>query len=205
MGIRPYLLRSSALALVLVTGTAASDTRTYTYDALGRLVTTTNAGGPNDGRTNGLCYDPAGNRATFFSGTGAAPTCTSTPTPTPSQACYAAPALKFRYSQGPEHNSAEVGGGTTDVTFYGYSDCPGGYNQPMYVKATVTNNGTTQTITASGTYQAYLRGQTQTISSTQNVGGTEFTVSMGFLQDGSSDYICSAAVRLTPTSTPACS
>lgn len=41
----------------------SSETSTYTYDALGRLVNTSNAGGPRNGSTTSSRYDPAGNRA----------------------------------------------------------------------------------------------------------------------------------------------
>lgn len=41
----------------------ANDTVTFTYDALGRLTTTSISGGPNSGVTTGTAFDPAGNRA----------------------------------------------------------------------------------------------------------------------------------------------
>lgn len=40
----------------------ASETTTYSYDALGRLVATGNVGGPRNGKTNAQDYDPVGNR-----------------------------------------------------------------------------------------------------------------------------------------------
>jgi hypothetical protein len=43
----------------------AAETVTYTYDALGRLVTTTTSGGPNAGISTGTTFDPAGNRTTY--------------------------------------------------------------------------------------------------------------------------------------------
>lgn len=46
----------------------ANETKTYTYDALGRLLTDTSSGTVNDGRTDTLTYDPAGNRTSFNSG-----------------------------------------------------------------------------------------------------------------------------------------
>jgi hypothetical protein len=40
----------------------AQETTTYTYDALGRLVTASQSGGPSAGTSTALTYDPAGNR-----------------------------------------------------------------------------------------------------------------------------------------------
>ena len=41
---------------------AAQETKTYTYDALGRLVVVQKSGGPNDQTTSTYDYDKAGNR-----------------------------------------------------------------------------------------------------------------------------------------------
>jgi len=46
----------------------ASETTTYTYDALGRLVVSSNAGGPRDGKAILSSYDDAGNRRTHAVG-----------------------------------------------------------------------------------------------------------------------------------------
>src|SRR3954469_4118123 len=43
----------------------AGETRTYTYDALGRLVATSATGTVNDGQTTNIAYDPAGNRQSY--------------------------------------------------------------------------------------------------------------------------------------------
>jgi len=40
----------------------ATETTTYEYDALGRLVKSTKAGGPSSGTEKATAYDPAGNR-----------------------------------------------------------------------------------------------------------------------------------------------
>jgi YD repeat-containing protein len=42
----------------------AAESVTYTYDALGRLVTTMRSGGPASGVNAATDYDPAGNRKT---------------------------------------------------------------------------------------------------------------------------------------------
>lgn len=87
---RRKLYASCAAAALLATGAAeATETVTYRYDALGRLVRTTIAGGPNDALGTATCFDPAGNRARYMVGT-VLPSCTAapapapTPTPTPS-------------------------------------------------------------------------------------------------------------------------
>jgi hypothetical protein len=48
--------------LVYPGATLAQETTSYTYDALGRLITTANAGGPNDGISSTYAFDPASNR-----------------------------------------------------------------------------------------------------------------------------------------------
>lgn len=60
-----YLL-SAAVGVLLAGGNAeASDTTTYTYDALGRLVAVSTSGGVNKGLSVATCYDRAGNRANY--------------------------------------------------------------------------------------------------------------------------------------------
>lgn len=54
------------------TSALASETTTYSYDALGRLVATTVSGGPTDGLATSTQFDAAGNR-TNYQVTGAPP------------------------------------------------------------------------------------------------------------------------------------
>ena len=56
------------LAAAAIPAPAASETVTYSYDALGRLVGVSTSGGPNDGVGVGTTYDPAGNRCTYTVG-----------------------------------------------------------------------------------------------------------------------------------------
>jgi YD repeat-containing protein len=49
-------------SLLLASVAVASETTTYTYDALGRLVLSANSGGPRNGQSSGTRYDPVGNR-----------------------------------------------------------------------------------------------------------------------------------------------
>lgn len=48
----------------------SSETRTYSYDALGRLTAATSSGAVNNGQSDSIAYDPAGNR-TGYTVTGA--------------------------------------------------------------------------------------------------------------------------------------
>lgn len=58
-----FMFLGGALAILPIqTPVIASETSTYSYDALGRLVNTSNNGGPRDGNTDAVRYDPAGNR-----------------------------------------------------------------------------------------------------------------------------------------------
>jgi YD repeat-containing protein len=48
--------------IVIATPAAASETITYTYDALGRLVAVSRTGTVNNGASAAYTYDPANNR-----------------------------------------------------------------------------------------------------------------------------------------------
>ncbi|HEY0130861.1 MAG TPA: Calx-beta domain-containing protein [Allosphingosinicella sp.] len=58
-----YLLAGCVLALA--SAAIASETVTYSYDALGRLTAMTSSGSANNGVTTGIAYDPAGNRSAY--------------------------------------------------------------------------------------------------------------------------------------------
>lgn len=55
-------------SLLLTTSASASESTTYTYDALGRLISSSNVGGPRDGKAVLSSYDDAGNRRTHAVG-----------------------------------------------------------------------------------------------------------------------------------------
>ncbi len=77
-----YLLGTAALAMAAAA--AANETVTYTYDALGRLVSASNAGTVNNGLANSLCYDAAGNRTQYrSSAAGSLADCAAAPPPPP--------------------------------------------------------------------------------------------------------------------------
>lgn len=62
---KTLLACSVASACLVTTSALASETVTYTYDALGRLVASSTSGGPNSGVASGVSYDPAGNRSSY--------------------------------------------------------------------------------------------------------------------------------------------
>jgi YD repeat-containing protein len=80
-----YLLGTAVSALAASSAAQASDTTSYTYDALGRLVVVTTSGGPNNGLVVGICYDRSGNRTTYSVSTnGSPPPPCPPPPPSPS-------------------------------------------------------------------------------------------------------------------------
>jgi hypothetical protein len=122
------LLASSCIAALLLWPDIvnASDTTTYVYDVLGRLIGTSVSGGPNNGIGTAFCLDAAGNRTTYSSGPGTMacgnggtpnPTPTPTPTPTPvlpANAIWATTLVSGTYAQYDYDNNFEL-------DFTGYS------------------------------------------------------------------------------------
>jgi len=74
LGNRWLILVCVALAAIFIAvPSIAQETVTYTYDALGRLITSSISGGPNNGTQTGTSFDPASNRTNY--------TVTGTPVP----------------------------------------------------------------------------------------------------------------------------
>ena len=59
------LVFAALTAMLIAAPTIAQETTTYTYDALGRLITTSISGGPNNGTQTGTTFDPASNRTNY--------------------------------------------------------------------------------------------------------------------------------------------
>jgi YD repeat-containing protein len=57
------LFAGTVICALGIVPAAAAETSSYSYDALGRLISTSNSGGPRTGNTVSSRYDPAGNRA----------------------------------------------------------------------------------------------------------------------------------------------
>lgn len=63
---------------------AQSETETHSYDSLGRLISTTTAGGQNNNEARSYCFDEVGNRTNFkSSASGATLSCSPPPPPPP--------------------------------------------------------------------------------------------------------------------------
>lgn len=58
------------MSAVLAGRALATETQTYTYDELGRLVAVTSTGTINNNQKHSICYDPAGNRTQYRSDSG---------------------------------------------------------------------------------------------------------------------------------------
>lgn len=84
-----HLFAGTGMVLVLSINPAItmaqSSTESYSYDALGRLITVVSAGGQNNNETHSICYDDAGNRTEFVSNSSGTPaSCTEgVPSPPP--------------------------------------------------------------------------------------------------------------------------
>jgi len=79
-----FLLATSAVAFAAAA--QASETTTYSYDALGRLVSSASSGTVNNGLSTTLSYDPAGNRSCYGvtgAPTGSGSACGTPPPPPP--------------------------------------------------------------------------------------------------------------------------
>ncbi|MFA5970661.1 MAG: Ig-like domain-containing protein [Sphingomonas sp.] len=79
-------LGALAAVLAAVGANAQSSTETYSYDALGRLISVVTTGGQNNAETHSICYDDAGNRTQYVSDSlGAPASCAGgSPPPPPS-------------------------------------------------------------------------------------------------------------------------
>jgi hypothetical protein len=149
-----WLLASAAFGGALsVSAALASETTTYSYDALGRLVATTHSGGPNNGVAMATCFDPAGNRTAYTVVASGAATCgTPTPTPTPGPTPTPTPSpTPTPTNQPPVAVADTIGftcnvGGTINLIANDYD--PDG-NTPLHL-VSIDNND------SSGTVSAYI-------------------------------------------------
>ena len=70
------LLLAGCAAGIIGTTAGNAETITYSYDALGRLRTSSVSGGPDAGTNTAICYDAAGNRERYTTTVAGAATCT---------------------------------------------------------------------------------------------------------------------------------
>lgn len=116
------LLGYSSLITFVITSSVAeaqSSTETYSYDALGRLVSVVTAGGQNNGEAHTICYDDAGNRTQYVSDTSGIPaSCTGGGTALLSSPLPSAPSGAAQ--------SSDIGG---DYTLAGDAAVPSDFQQ----------------------------------------------------------------------------
>lgn len=75
---------SIVLIAIAIPALGQQSTETYTYDALGRLISVETAGGQNNNETHSICYDDAGNRTQYKSdGSGTPVSCSGGGAPPP--------------------------------------------------------------------------------------------------------------------------
>jgi hypothetical protein len=94
----------------------ASETITYSYDALGRLVATSSSGSANNGLSTSITYDPAGNRQTYTVAGAGASGGGGGSTVVVADGSFENPPQSGGYAYGPT---------VTGVTFTGYSGIAG--------------------------------------------------------------------------------
>lgn len=118
------LTTASLLSLLAIGATstlAQTETKTLTYDPLGRLVSSEASGGSTNGDTRTLCYDPMGNRTNFkVRNDGSVPACAApTPTPTPSPTPSPTPTPTPTPSNNPPIANDDLAGGACGtITYY---------------------------------------------------------------------------------------
>lgn len=119
----------------------ASETITYRYDALGRLVAMSNTGAVNDGLATSVAYDPAGNRLSYgvtgAGGTGGGGTVLVT------DASFENPPQNGGYTYGPVVTGASFSGyaGVAgNGSGWGFAAAPDG-NQVAFIQGYASANG----------------------------------------------------------------
>jgi hypothetical protein len=114
----------AAAVLSAVGAWAQSETKTYQYDQLGRLVSTQVNGGLGNSDTRTVCYDAMGNRVNFKTrNDGSMPGCTApspapSPTPTPPSPTPTPTPTPTPSNNPPIANEDSVGGGCGTTTYY---------------------------------------------------------------------------------------
>lgn len=72
---RFLLLGGGTLAGLIAPVAGSAETVTYSYDALGRLRASAVSGGPDNGTSTAICYDPASNRERYVTTIAGAASC----------------------------------------------------------------------------------------------------------------------------------
>jgi hypothetical protein len=156
---RLFLATSSC---AVATASVASETTTYSYDALGRLVATSTTGTFNNGLGTTIAYDAAGNRSCYAVAGAATGTAGSCPPPPP--------APPPPPSSGPVANpdSASVGNcGIVDVGVIANDTDPGGHYPLTLTGVSGATKGAASVVNSSTVeYESYGVTGTTTFSYT---------------------------------------
>jgi hypothetical protein len=156
---RLFLATSSC---ALATAAVASETVTYSYDALGRLVATSSSGTVNNGLATTIAYDPAGNRSCYTvagAATGTGGSCTPPPPPSPPPP----PPPSSGPVANPDSASASACSSIT-VNVTANDTDPGGHYPVTLVSATSTNGRGPASVFSASTIEFDSNGRAGTAS-----------------------------------------
>jgi hypothetical protein len=180
-------------AMLIAAPTIAQETTTYTYDALGRLITSSISGGPNNGTQTGTSFDPASNRTNY--------TVTGTPLP-PSFAIGNAPAvteggnLTFTVTKtGATSSSYSVNYATADDTATSGSDYTAASGTLTFAPGETTKQIAVQTLP-----DTLVEGnETVLVNLTAPTGGATITTAQGSgtINDDDASFAIGNAVPVT--------
>jgi len=176
-----------AAVLLAGAGAAGADERvTYSYDALGRLVASSNSGTANNGLTTQIGYDPAGNRSSYnVSGAGGAPANPTVPgAPVVSDGSFELPEVGSGYVYGPAAAGTAFAGGAGvagNGSAWGFQAAPDG-DQVGFLQG--AGGSITLTVTGLTPGASYRVG----FSLAQRAGYGAVTVAAAFGQTGLGSY-----------------
>lgn len=146
-----------ALACAMTTAARPSESITYTYDALGRLVVAQSDGTVNDNQTHSLCFDPAGNRTKYRADdAGALPSCAPTPSPMPSPTAPAMPTSNTAPTAVSDSNNMSCG--QTKLINVIANDADADGDTPLMLTGASVVSGIGSAAVASGTEVSVLYG-----------------------------------------------
>jgi hypothetical protein len=135
----------------------ASESITYTYDALGRLVVAKSEGTVNDDQTHSLCFDPAGNRTKYRSDdTGIVPSCAPTPSAMPSPTAPPTPGMNTLPTA--VADTKQVGPNQTRAVDVIANDTDADGDLPLALIAASVSSGSCTVALFSGTEVSVTRG-----------------------------------------------
>jgi hypothetical protein len=180
--------RYAVLAGVCLSASAyAAETTTFSYDALGRLIATSNSGGPRNGKQTSTEFDEAGNRKRYSKGTpGTAPTNNISFSVTSPSAVNEGQNAVFTVAKSAPWSTPLT---VNYATVNGTAVAPGDYS---------TTNGTL-------TFKSWETIKTitvPTVSDTVAEGAEQFSLALSAPSGGSSITVSSASATINASSAP---